>query len=214
MKLNLITAVLLLSLLPFCLNAQHKIPVGTKGNAIELNIKNPPGSASTSFVVTVDEFPEWIEFSSNRIEINKLNVGENAVAIFSFDIKSSALLNEEFSILFQITDERGKSFNKFIDILVTPPDKFDLEQNYPNPFNPSTIIKYQLPVDGRVTIKLFDILGREVMTLLNEDKKAGAYELEFNASYLASGVYIYRMSAGSSGQTGDFSAVKKMILLQ
>jgi hypothetical protein len=206
MKLNLITITALLLTLSSI--AQHKIPVGTNGNVIELSIKNPSNSGSSKFTITVSDLPEWIEFSNTKFEINKLNAGENTAARFSFDIKSSAPINKEHSILFQITDENGKSFNKFIDILITPPDKYDLAQNYPNPFNPSTIIKYQLPVDGKVTIKLFDILGREVMTLLNEDKKAGVYELEFNASHLTSGVYIYRM------QSGDFNSVKKMMLVK
>jgi hypothetical protein len=206
MKLNLITITALLLTLSSI--AQHKIPVGTKGNFIELSIKNPSNSGSSKFVVTVSDLPGWIEFSNTKFEINKLNPGENAVARFSFDLKSSAPINEEHSILFQITDENGKSFNKLIDIVVTPPDKYELAQNYPNPFNPTTIIKYQLPVDSRVTIKLFDILGREVMTLLNEDKKAGVYELEFNASHLTSGVYIYRM------QSGDFNSVKKMLMVK
>jgi hypothetical protein len=208
MKLRIIFTVIVSFVFAFYSSAQNKVPVGTSGNVIELNIKNPSGSGSSAFDVTVNDLPEWIEFSNRKFEINKLNPGENAVARFSFDIKSSAPINEEYSILFQITDENGKSFNKLIDIVVTPPDKYELAQNYPNPFNPSTIIKYQLPVDGSVTIKLFDILGREVMTLINEDKKAGMYELEFNASHLASGFYIYRM------QSGDFSAVKKMMLVR
>jgi hypothetical protein len=85
---------------------------------------------------------------------------------------------------------------------------YSLEQNYPNPFNPSTKIKYNLPVDGRVTIKVFDILGNEVITLLDEEKAAGSYEFEFNAPNLPSSIYFYRM------QSGSFSDVKKMIILK
>ncbi len=69
---------------------------------------------------------------------------------------------------------------------------YALSQNYPNPFNPSTIINYQIPEDGLVTLKIYDVLGREIKTLVNEQKTTGRYEVKFNASTLASGVYIYQ----------------------
>lgn len=88
------------------------------------------------------------------------------------------------------------------------PIVYDLAQNYPNPFNPSTTIRYQIPQDGIVTLKIYDILGSEVATLVNEEKVAGKYEVNFNASSLASGVYIYKIQAGS------FINSKKMLLLK
>ncbi len=88
------------------------------------------------------------------------------------------------------------------------PQVYALEQNYPNPFNPSTTIRYQLPQDGFVTLKIYDILGREVTTLVNEEKTKGRYEVNFNASSLASGVYLYRI------KVNDYVAVKKMLMLK
>jgi len=88
------------------------------------------------------------------------------------------------------------------------PTTYELAQNYPNPFNPSTTIKYQLPKDGIVTLKVYDILGSEVATLVNEQKTAGRYEVSFNASQLASGVYIYRL------QSGEYISSRKMMLLK
>lgn len=88
------------------------------------------------------------------------------------------------------------------------PDRFELAQNYPNPFNPNTVISYQLPVSGFVSLKVFDLLGNEVTTLVNEYKPAGMYEVEFDASVLTSGVYFYVLRAGEYTQT------KKMILLR
>jgi hypothetical protein len=87
-------------------------------------------------------------------------------------------------------------------------DEFQLFQNYPNPFNPSTTISYQLPVSGPVTINVYDLLGREVATLLNEEKSAGSYEVNFNASILSSGIYFYKL------QAGVFVETKKMILIK
>ncbi|MDH3268542.1 MAG: T9SS type A sorting domain-containing protein, partial [Ignavibacteria bacterium] len=91
---------------------------------------------------------------------------------------------------------------------VSTPFTYNLSQNYPNPFNPSTTIAWQLKNDGLVTIKVYDQLGKEVATLVNEEKAAGSYEIEFNASSLASGVYYYRINAG------NFVDTKKMILMK
>jgi hypothetical protein len=88
------------------------------------------------------------------------------------------------------------------------PKDYQLLQNYPNPFNPNTVISYQLPVSSKVIIKVYDTLGREVKTLVNEEKPAGFYEVELNASRLSSGFYIYKITAGY------FSSTKKMILLR
>jgi len=88
------------------------------------------------------------------------------------------------------------------------PVAFSLVQNYPNPFNPSTVISYQLPENGTVTLKVYDVLGNEVATLVNEEKPAGLYELTWNAESLPSGVYFYKLQAGS------FIETKKMILLK
>jgi hypothetical protein len=88
------------------------------------------------------------------------------------------------------------------------PDKFSLYQNYPNPFNPTTQIKYSIPQLSFVTIKVYDLLGKEIKTLVNEEKPIGNYEIEFDGSSLASGVYFYRI------QSDNFSDVKKFILLK
>ncbi len=93
------------------------------------------------------------------------------------------------------------------------PTAFLLEQNYPNPFNPTTIIGYEIPKDGMVTITLYDDLGREVRTLVNKNQEAGRYEITFNASELASGVYFYRINV--NGENGrQFTSIKKMILMK
>ncbi len=90
----------------------------------------------------------------------------------------------------------------------TKTTSYFLSQNYPNPFNPATIINYQIPADGFVTLKVYDILGKEVATLVNEQQKAGRYNVTFNASNLSSGVYIYEL------RSGEFIQSKKMMLLR
>ncbi len=88
------------------------------------------------------------------------------------------------------------------------PEEFSMSQNYPNPFNPATTIKYSIPKGGLVTLKIFNILGQQVVTLVNKEQRAGEYSIEFSLMNLASGVYFYRI------QTGNYSLTKKMILLK
>ena len=85
---------------------------------------------------------------------------------------------------------------------------YKLNQNYPNPFNPSTTISFSIPVQGNVSLKIYDVLGKEVVTLVDEMKGAGNYQITFDAAQLASGMYFYRLD------TKNFSEVKKMILLK
>lgn len=85
---------------------------------------------------------------------------------------------------------------------------FNLEQNYPNPFNPSTNIKYTIEQTTNVVLKVFDILGNQITTLVNEEKSAGTYEVKFNAVGLSSGIYFYKL------KSGNFSQTKKMLLLR
>ncbi len=104
----------------------------------------------------------------------------------------------EVSIVTTAIDSRGKGV----------PAKFDLDQNYPNPFNPTTVISYQLSAVSNVTLRVYDILGREVATLANGRENAGSYSVKFDGSRLASGVYFYRLKAGG------FVSVKKLALLK
>ena len=92
------------------------------------------------------------------------------------------------------------------------PTVYMLNQNFPNPFNPSTVISWQLPDRSHVSLKIYDILGNEVATLINENREAGYYETTFNASSLASGMYIYRLSA--SGRAGNYFFTRKMLMIK
>jgi hypothetical protein len=118
------------------------------------------------------------------------------------------------------TDERAGSYNMEIytalintSVGITPsvnnvPDKFELLQNYPNPFNPTTNIKYQIPNNSYVSLKVFDIIGKEITTLVNEKQSPGSYEVSFDGSNLPSGVYFYKLI------TGNYSETRKMVLIK
>lgn len=94
------------------------------------------------------------------------------------------------------------------EVIIGIPQKYSLVQNYPNPFNPVSVIGYQLPASGFVSLTVFDISGREVVNLVNEFKEAGFYSVTFDAKSLSSGTYFYKLS------TDEFSDVKKMVVVK
>ena len=98
--------------------------------------------------------------------------------------------------------------------MLETPREFELFQNYPNPFNPTTIIRYGLPKESSVKVIVFNILGEMVITLVDNTQIAGYYEVNFNASNMASGVYIYSIQSIALDGSKDFRNVKKMILLR
>ncbi len=111
-----------------------------------------------------------------------------------------------YGTILNTTNGGGITGNKNDDF--SSSHSFALLQNYPNPFNPSTTIRYEIPEKRFVSLKIFDILGREVSSLVDQEKPAGIYEITFNGSTLPSGVYIYRLTAGK------YSAVRKLLLLK
>lgn len=100
------------------------------------------------------------------------------------------------------------AYSNEVNVEVNPPLVFALEQNYPNPFNPATMINYSIPQDGFVNLSVYNLLGEKVATLINSNQKAGRYEVNFDASKFASGVYFYSIEAGS------YKSVKKMLLMK
>lgn len=116
--------------------------------------------------------------------------------------RKAEILNPESSIKLKLTPPSSKEL----------PTEFALEQNYPNPFNPSTVIRYQLSVNSRVTLRVFDVLGQVVTTMVDEMQDAGFKFVEFTANGLASGTYFYQLTATEDGTGKVFRDVKKFIL--
>lgn len=108
----------------------------------------------------------------------------------------------------QIDNDGNFKYSKVLTAPLSKPGSFSLSQNYPNPFNPATTINYQIPSITKVTLKIYDILGREVGTLVNEVKNPGKYAVQFNADKLSAGIYFYKF------QAGNYAESKKMILVK
>jgi photosystem II stability/assembly factor-like uncharacterized protein len=143
-----------------------------------------------------DDGQNWDEINSglSNLTIKTLAIN-NSGFVFAGSFQNGIYRSSQSTT--SILDDNNLVFNSY-----------DLFQNYPNPFNPVTSLQYAISSRQFVTLKVYDLLGREVATLVNEEKPAGEYEVEFNATNLPSGIYFYQLKAG------DFSETKKMILLK
>lgn len=145
---------------------------------------------------------EW-----KRIGFVAGNGNSNSPKNYSFT-DGNPMNGSRFNYRLKQIDTDGKyEFSDVIEVEIVPED-FVLYQNYPNPFNPYTKIRYQLPKESEVSIKIYDVLGAEVISLVNETQGPGYYEVEINGSDLPSGTYMFRMIAG------DFVEAKKMVLMK
>ncbi|MDP3829706.1 MAG: T9SS type A sorting domain-containing protein [Ignavibacteriaceae bacterium] len=159
------------------------------------------GSVQPQYISTTEDGPVTIT-SQAPVEINS---GEMVEVFYAM-----ALGTDEEIMLSGISAATQKYQSLFTSVNdgSNSPLKYSLEQNYPNPFNPSTTISYLLEKSGLVTIKVYDILGNVVTTLINQEQSAGQHQLIFNASELSSGLYFYSIKSNGFNQT------KKMILIK
>jgi len=164
-------------------------------------------SGAVSYTLQVSTFGSFINFVVNQSGITSNSYSVNGLEenkkLFWRVRAATANYEGLFSQVFRFTTGVTSSVNEENNLFT-----YKLEQNYPNPFNPNTIIKYHLEKPGFVTIKIYDVLGNEVGNLLNNEKPAGSYEITWNAEYLTSGIYFYRL------QVDSFLEIKKMVLMK
>jgi hypothetical protein len=179
-------------------------------------------SASLAANVVTLSWSTATELNNNGFEIERSSDKTNWRTIGFREGKGTTSEPEQYSYSDILTDVvssklyyrlKQVDFNgsfKYLDIVEVEiaPSEFSISQNYPNPFNPTTTIKYQVPELSIITLKLYDVLGNEIVTLINEEKQAGNYKIEFNGTGLPSGIYFYQLKAG------NFVETKKMSLLK
>lgn len=194
----------------------YELQPGTKGNEIALTLANiSQTNAATNVVVTLTKKSSSLKFKSEKEIIEFVMAKTDAKVKFTFDVDRDIPVNlpdgkavRKDTVEFMITSADGIMMMKQFIFSYVGPKEFKLEQNFPNPFNPTTTIQYQIPKNARVTLKVYDILGSEVATLVNEEQEAGYKEVKFDATNIASGMYIYRL------QAGEYASVKKMLMIK
>jgi hypothetical protein len=194
----------------------YEIPFASKGNTIELAVANSSALAVEGVKVEATSIPEGIKFTEKTVTLPTLKTKEELTTSFTFSVEKTAKVNKEDTVRFTITDKTGQRWKKEIKISITPPTTYELFQNYPNPFNPTTVIEYQLPGVGTrfiVSLKIYDVIGREVASLVNEQQEPGGHQVTLDARKYASGMYIYRLIA-TDEQNNHHTFQKKMVLLR
>ena len=192
-------------------NAQtvYDVQPGTKGNQIKLMVANISDKNNAENVtVSLSRKSPALDFVNEADTLALIEPQREKEAEFVFEVKRNTPVNTKDSIEFTINDQNGLMMMKTFVLNFLAPKEFKLEQNFPNPFNPTTTIQYQLPADAKVTLKIYDILGSEVATLVNEKQDAGYKEVKFNANRFASGMYIYRLTADK------YVSTKKMLMIK
>jgi hypothetical protein len=178
------------------------------GNSVTLNWSTSTETNNAGFDI------ERSAVNGSWSKIGSVSGNGTSTTPHSYSYTDRAVASGKYNYRLKQTDFNGnfEYHNLGSEVIIGVPVKFDLAQNYPNPFNPSTKINYDLPADGKVAIRLFDMSGKEVALLVNEVKTAGYHTVDFNASNLSSGVYFYSISVEANGN--NFTATKKMMLVK
>ena len=197
-------------------SVNNPLPVELSSFAAVINGRNVDLTWTTSSELNNAGFDiqRKLNTSENWNSIGYVNGNGTTNQSSSYNFKDKNLVSGKYNYRLKQLDFNGNFtyYDLSNEVIAGVPDKFTLSQNYPNPFNPSTVINYDLPFDGIVNLKVFDMSGKEVASLVNEFKAAGYYSVNFNASGIPNGVYFYKLSGESNGNS--FSAVKKMMLVK
>ena len=216
MKTKILLTVILLSTIIAAQNT-YEVQPGVKNNQIVLQLSNISLSEQVSLPKPLlKRGLKNLSFRDIAEETIVINPNEEKEIVYTFDVNYNIGNTTADTIEFLITDNKSIYLTKQFILNYGVPTEYKLEQNYPNPFNPTTKIRYSIPNvalrqaqgDNFTTLKIYDILGNEVTTLVNEQKEPGYYEVDFNASQFASGVYVYRL------QSGSYVSSKKMLMIK
>jgi hypothetical protein len=171
-------------------------------NVVELDWITATEHNNLGFEVQRLDYGQWV-----RIGFVNGKGNSTEISRYSFTDNNASVSNLEYRLK-QIDLNGSFKYSNIIAVTLNVVKQYELKQNYPNPFNPSTTIAYSLPIDNHVIIKIYNILGQEVATLVDKEVKAGSYNITWTAQNLSSGVYFYKMTAG------NFSKINKLMLLK
>ncbi len=173
-----------------------------KNGFIELNWQTATEVNNYGFEIERSQNNTW-----QKIAFIQGHGNSNSPKEYSFTDKPNGGSNFKYRLK-QIDTDGKYEYSPEVEVNINVPTDFSVKQNFPNPFNPTTKIEFAIPTDNHVQIKVFNVLGMELATLLNEHRQAGTHSVEFDASNLSSGIYFYKIVSG------EYSEMRKMILLR
>jgi hypothetical protein len=174
------------------------------GNSVNLSWKTATEMNSAAF-----EIEKKQTGTSNWQKVGELKAAGTTVSPKNYLFSDKGLQAGKLDYHLKMIDNNGSyKYSSVVNVEVTAPENFELSQNYPNPFNPTTNISYQIPKAGFVSLKVYNIIGKEIATLVNQEEPAGDYKVQFDTHNIASGTYFYKLSAGG------VSLYKKMIVIK
>ncbi len=215
--------------------SDSNVPVKVSGSPLPVELTSF-NAVSINSATAVLNWTTATEVNNYGFEIEKMNDRMNAWSNIGFveghgnsnspkeySFVDAELLNGDVSYRLKQIDTNGKfEYSSVIELKNNLSKEYILKQNYPNPFNPTTVISYSIPTSSHVILKVFDVLGNEIATLVNKNQEVGSYKVNFDASHLSNGIYFYKISVGASaknihseiGSATGFISIKKMILLK
>jgi hypothetical protein len=191
----------------------YQLPFASSGNTIELAVANTAAIPLSGVKIEATELPSWLKFVSTEQRVGLLKAQREISTTFTFSVDKTAPVQKSQTLKFVISAPTGEKWIKEIAVAVTAPEKFEVLQNFPNPFNPSTTISYQLTANSKVNLKIFNMLGQEVASLVDGDRLAGYHQEIWDAGRFSSGVYVYQVIASDDHGTKQV-ARKRMMLLK
>ncbi|HUL43540.1 MAG TPA: T9SS type A sorting domain-containing protein [Bacteroidota bacterium] len=192
----------------------YEVPCNSSNNIFEISVANELGHTIESAELRPVSIPSWLEMSPGFETVSSLPAGTERIVRFHFSVLKSAPVHAAATVGFVVTTPWGERWNKKIALSVSPPVQSVLFQNYPNPFNPETIIAYQLHENAHVQISIYDILGKVVTSLADNEESAGYHEIRWNAADMAGSVYLLHISAIRGNGKKVLESSRKIVILK
>ena len=194
-------------------NEVYQIPFASKGNQLELAVANIGSEKMDEVEVIATNVPQWLRLDIPSLRLTDINPSGEDYALFDFSVEREAKIGESSLLSFEIRSGDDVIGKKEFLLAVQAPTEVKLDQNYPNPFNGQTKIGFDIIHEGRVQIAVYDMLGRQVTFLVDEELEPGHHVQEWDGGLLASGIYFYVLKA--SGVDGAVELRRnKMILVK
>lgn len=176
----------------------YQVPFATEGNRIDLSVANIGHEEVEGVRVIAAQKPDWLLLDLEELMVNQVGAAQDEVASFAFSVERDAPVGEEGLVRFEIVSGDEVIGIKEFMLAVEAPSEASLDQNYPNPFSHTTTIGYDVPQAGVVQIGVYDMLGRQIAMIVDEEKSAGHHKVEWEAAHLASGMYFYILTVQGS----------------